>query len=173
MECKIFNSMAARVPTHVPTLRGHLFYGCPKYSRVMHAVYPWETLTLTGLSASKGYLLVLDLYVLYTPHAWILSWLRSLSRMDNKSIISRPHLRGPLIWLDRRGPRSRLMPISSVDVRGLASTVMMMIWIWICNKQQCWWSGVATRDGCDKGSGSVVIVVVMVLGGGKGWLWQK
>jgi len=31
LECKIFNSMVVRVPTHVSTLRGHLFYGCPKY----------------------------------------------------------------------------------------------------------------------------------------------
>jgi len=69
LECNLSNNMADRVPTHVPALRRHLLCGCPNYSCAMHAACPLETLTLMGLSASKGYLRLLDLNVLYTPHA--------------------------------------------------------------------------------------------------------
>jgi len=61
--------MAARVPTHVSTLWGP--------SITVGALVPFvscmqpspETLALLGLGVFRGYLLVLDPNVLYTPHA--------------------------------------------------------------------------------------------------------
>jgi len=61
--------MATWVPTYAPNLWGHSSWECPSCSRAMYAVYPWNV-TLMGLSASSGSLLVLRLNALFTPHAW-------------------------------------------------------------------------------------------------------
>ena len=113
--------------THAPNLWGHMFCGCPKYSRVMHAT-SFKTLTLTGLSASKDYLLVLCLNALYTPPAWIPRVLGfSLISDVVTGIILGPTLRGPIqlfkprtsdLSLCWRGP----MSIPNVDVRVLVGT---------------------------------------------------
>ena len=42
LECNISNSMAVRLPIHVPMLWRHLFCGYPNDSRAMHAVFPWK-----------------------------------------------------------------------------------------------------------------------------------
>jgi len=61
--------MTTWVPTCTPNLWGHPSWECPNCSRSMHAAYPWNV-TLMGLNASSGSLLVLCLNALFTPHAW-------------------------------------------------------------------------------------------------------
>ena len=76
-----------------------------------------------GLSASREYLLVLNLNVLYTPHAWTLPWFGSFLYLDDNSLL----FMGPTYvahqcdqTIDARC--QHLMPISDADVWGLAST---------------------------------------------------
>jgi len=62
--------MAARVPTHVPALWGPSVITVGTLAFTYHACsLPLKTLALLGLGVFRGYLLVLDPNVLYTPHA--------------------------------------------------------------------------------------------------------
>ena len=61
--------MTTWIPTCALNLWGHPSLECPSFSRAMHAIYPWNV-TLMGLSSSSGFILVLRLNALFTPHAW-------------------------------------------------------------------------------------------------------
>ena len=63
------NSMAARVPTHVPALRGPSVTVGALVLTYHACSFLLKTLTLLGFGVFRGYLLVLDPNVLYTPHA--------------------------------------------------------------------------------------------------------
>jgi len=61
--------MAAKVPTHVPASWGP-FVTVGALAFMYHACnLPLKTLALLDLGVFRGYLVVLDPNVLYTPHA--------------------------------------------------------------------------------------------------------
>jgi len=63
--------------------------------------FPLKTLAPLGLNVFRGYLLVLDLNVLYTSHA-LSRWLGlSYIRVSTHASLG-AHLRGLLSWLDHR-----------------------------------------------------------------------
>jgi len=64
--------MAARVPTHVPTLAGSICFVGALILHVSCMHLYLKALTLLGLGAFREYLLVLDLNY-YTPHMHELS----------------------------------------------------------------------------------------------------
>jgi len=59
----------------------HCVLICSMGALILHV----PSLVLVGLDASKEYLLVLDRNMLYTPHAWTLSWFRSFSYLGVSS----------------------------------------------------------------------------------------
>jgi len=85
------NIMAAKVPTHVPTSWGpSVTVGALAFT--YHACsLPLKILALLGIGIFRGYLLVLDSNVLYTPHA--LSLIRPYIYTGFNTCIP-----GPLTW---------------------------------------------------------------------------
>jgi len=85
------NSMAGRVPTHVPASRGPFVY-CRRTSLHISCMQLISKIpSALGLRCLGKYLLVLDPNVLYTPHA-LFRWSGLIYMNDNPNI----YLRGPL-----------------------------------------------------------------------------
>jgi len=97
--------MTTWVPTCAPNLWGHLSWECPRCSRAMHAIYPWNV-TLTGRISSSGSFLVLRLNASSTPHAWTPRDL-GFSLTGNWCVVWDPPLVAQLLCLTHRGPRTR------------------------------------------------------------------